>query len=249
MQKATKIKSTSHSWDLERNMVALTVRRVRGVDEGRRIACVDADAAGVGPGRGSRGDRASGPRGHAAAAICSLGGPPRSFLSPFQLGLLHRARTPRAAPNLACPLDVPLAESPAETLDAFSAFGHLSHAYARALPAVYSSTHEAATSEDVDVSGADGADIGVGDAGSLSLAMSGHADAHAHAHHVIMTRAAVLHHTRTPHVQVSVSAGACMAVSISVLIIIAVLANKGSMAYWGIPDGGLVRMFKGMVKV
>lgn len=36
---------------------------------------------------------------------------------------------------------VPLAESPAETLDAFSAFGHLSHAYAHALPAVYSPTH------------------------------------------------------------------------------------------------------------
>lgn len=63
-------------------------------------------------------------------------------------------------------------------------------------------------SEDVDVSGADGADIGVGDAGSPSLAMSGHADAHAHAHahHVIMTHADVLHHTCMPQVQASVSA-------------------------------------------
>lgn len=36
---------------------------------------------------------------------------------------------------------VPLAKSPAKTLDAFSTFGHLSHAYAHALPAVYPSAH------------------------------------------------------------------------------------------------------------
>lgn len=90
-------------------------------------------------------------------------------------------------------------------------------------------TYEAAMSEDVDVSRADGADIGVGNAGSPSLAMSGHADAHAHARRVIMSHADVLHHTCTPHVQVSVSAGACTAMSISVLIIM-VLADMGSIA-------------------
>lgn len=104
-------------------------------------------------------------------------------------------------------------------------------------------------SEHVDVSGADGADIGVGDAGSPSLAMSGHADARARADHVITTPADVLLHTWTPHVQASVSAGACTAMSISVLVII-ILADVGSMAYWRIPGvpGELVRMTKGMAK-
>lgn len=90
----------------------VAVRRVRGVDKGRRIACVDAGAAGIGPGQGPRGDWASGPRDHGAAATAvatrSLGVPLRSFLSPFQLCLLHYAWIPRAAPNLACSLDVPI---------------------------------------------------------------------------------------------------------------------------------------------
>lgn len=61
----------------------MAMRRVRGVDKGWRIAWADADAAGVAPGGGSRGDWAPGPRGHGAAAVRSLGGPPRSFLCPF----------------------------------------------------------------------------------------------------------------------------------------------------------------------